>query len=320
MDWANESYVKVYTRDTDDDLALSWEARAVWDRLMKKFDRSGMFESKRGPRGIAAATQIPLLVVERVLPELLADGRLVAVDEGYLAPNYIAAQEASKSDKLRQKESRDRRRARNLDGAITDRSQDVTPRDETVATVTLCSADPDPLLCSAPASRAQTTPSGASGEDPEQAQRRALGDKIWRELGVVRAEVATALGVELRPLHPQDQGRRALAMRIAESGDLERAAADCAHVLAVRKAEAITKRETRWLSGSMFEERGWRVALASSLGEAQRATAPRRDDPPKTIRLKDRSYDEPPRCQAFSGKTPKLSAYFGDVVAAEGKS
>jgi len=114
MDWENEHFIKVYTRETDDDLALSWEARAVWDAAMKRFDRSGVITTKRGPRGLAAILRIPATVVERVIEELLSDGRLIATDVGYVAPNYVAAQTARMSDALRQKEARERRRADSL--------------------------------------------------------------------------------------------------------------------------------------------------------------------------------------------------------------
>lgn len=315
MDWSNEPYVKVYTRETDDDLALSWEARALWDRLMAKFDRSGVVETKRGGRGLAAITRMPAEVVERVLPELLEDGRLVEVDDGYMAPNFIAAQEASKSDKLRQRESRERRRSRNLDTAVTDRDASVTNRDQTSRDVTLCSADPDPDPVHSSATHARAipgsteprpAPSRASGsEAADLAARRALGDEVWRELAAVRGRVAAALEVELRPLHPQDQGRTALAMRIREAESVDRARADCTHVLAVREAEALFKAETKWLSGSMFEERGWRTALAASLAEAKRRAPARAAAYPPDLRVvkHDDADDMPPIRPALRTKT-----------------
>jgi hypothetical protein len=135
MDWANELWVKVYTRETDDDLALSWEARAIWDRMMTKFDRSGIIHTKRGPRGLAALVRIPPNVVEERLPELLADGRVVEVENGYLAPNYVAAQDARKSDRLRQKEARDRARAKKLH-LVTESDETVTKSDASESPVT----------------------------------------------------------------------------------------------------------------------------------------------------------------------------------------
>jgi len=111
MDWSNEDYVKVYVRETDDDLVLSWQARALWAAMMIKFDRAVLLPTRRGARGLAAIVRMPPEVVEAALPELLEDGRVSEVTGGYFAPNFLAAQEATKSDKLRQRESRERRAA-----------------------------------------------------------------------------------------------------------------------------------------------------------------------------------------------------------------
>jgi hypothetical protein len=110
IDWANEPYVRLYKRETDDDLLLSWEARAVWHEMLKKFDRSGLLETRRGVRGLAALIRIPAEVVERVLAELLEDGRVRSVPNlGFAAKNYIAANDTPRSDKARQEASRLRR-------------------------------------------------------------------------------------------------------------------------------------------------------------------------------------------------------------------
>jgi hypothetical protein len=161
MDWPNENYVRLYTRETDDDLVLSWEARAVWHEMLKRFDRSGLIELRRGRKGLAAVLRVPVEVVERGVPELIEDGRIRELESGYFAPNFMEAQEATKSDRQRQKESRERRRSKH---AVTDQDEPVTNRDETsrhVVTkrdaivtrprevVTLTSADPDPLPGSA---------------------------------------------------------------------------------------------------------------------------------------------------------------------------
>lgn len=130
MDWPNELYVKLYRRVTADDLALSWEARALWHEMLKRFDRSGIITSKRGPIGLANLVLIPVETVERAIAELIADGRVQAVEGGYLAPNFLTAQESRKSDQQRQRESRERRRSITLSGsAVTKRdgpSQIVT--------------------------------------------------------------------------------------------------------------------------------------------------------------------------------------------------
>jgi uncharacterized phage protein (TIGR02220 family) len=166
MDWSNEEYVRVYTRETPDDIDLSWEALAMWGRLLTKFDRSGRLPVRNGWASVARLIRWPADVVERVGPELVRDGRVRMIEAGLFAPNFVDAQTASKSDKHRQRESRDRRRAeaesmKDVDnqqsgqGPVTDshgQSRDVTtPSRE----VTLCSA----LLCdpTAEAKRGEAT-------------------------------------------------------------------------------------------------------------------------------------------------------------------
>jgi hypothetical protein len=147
VDWSNERYVRVYTRDTDDWLCLSWEARALLGFLFRKVDRAGVLETKRGARGVAAIVMMPPAIVATALPELLADGCVVEHELGYCIPNFIEAQEAAQSDKQRAKESRERRRLRGRTSQpVTDRhvtSQNVTfesrserPRDDSSHGVT----------------------------------------------------------------------------------------------------------------------------------------------------------------------------------------
>lgn len=110
VDWANEDYVRIYTRETADDLDLSWESLALWRAMLTRFDRSGLIAVKNGWASISKLTRIPLSVVQLAGPELVQDGRVVQVASGFLAPNFTEAQTASKSDKARQREVRDRRR------------------------------------------------------------------------------------------------------------------------------------------------------------------------------------------------------------------
>jgi hypothetical protein len=131
MDWRNELYVKLYRRETTDDLMLSWEARALWHEMLKRFDRSGIITGRRGALGLAALVRIPQEVVQRAMLELLEDGRIAATEDGWVAPNFMTAQDSRKSDKLRQAEARDRRRndAMSQSHAVTKRdvsSQNVT--------------------------------------------------------------------------------------------------------------------------------------------------------------------------------------------------
>lgn len=136
MDWANEEYVRMYVRETSDDLELSWEALALWRALLCKFERSGLLLARNGWSSVARIVRMPDAVVERAGAELIADGRIVHVDGGLLAPNFTEAQTINKSDKIRQRESRDRRRAGAMSRAVTRGHTEshavtpaVTPRD-----------------------------------------------------------------------------------------------------------------------------------------------------------------------------------------------
>ena len=108
MRWPDERYVKVYTRDTPDWLALGWEARALFWELLRKADRAGLLEvGKSGNRGIAALTGIPVDVVERTLSALIEDGCVEQRGPQLLIRNYIEAQNANQSDRARQQKARE---------------------------------------------------------------------------------------------------------------------------------------------------------------------------------------------------------------------
>src|SRR6185503_5891868 len=102
MDWANESYVRVYTRDTADWQVLSWQARGLWLEMLRKADRSGVIQTSHGVKGIAALVRWPVDVVSTALSELIEDGcvRGSEAPSGFIIPNFIEAQETPKSDKL----------------------------------------------------------------------------------------------------------------------------------------------------------------------------------------------------------------------------
>jgi hypothetical protein len=300
VDWTNEPYVKVYTRETDDDLLLSWEARALWAAMMVKFDRSGLLETKRGRKGLAALVRIPPEVVERALPELLEDGRVTEILAGFFARNFMAAQEASKSDKLRQRESRVKRATLARESSIG-ANTDVTNRDQTSRAVTsghaasqpvtLCSADPIPLqgLPLHAVTGAPPFVTASPDADPEISRPRALAPEQQRptaqvrdlalerrqrlrtatfaRLNRVRAGIAGEFNmVGVKQVYPQGLGERDLADRILESGaDAE---ANCDHVLACAEAAARGGRTVKWLTGSLFGERQWRRMLGTTPAEA----------------------------------------------------
>lgn len=149
MDWTNERYVRLYTRDTDDWLVLSWQAKALFPLMLRKVDRSGYLATKRGSVGVAAQTGLPLDVVDVGLPDLIRDGSVTECDEGYLMPNYIEAQEAPQSDAQRARDMRERRRARfhmeemAESQSVAPASQNVTGTQRIVEKPSLQSSQPD---------------------------------------------------------------------------------------------------------------------------------------------------------------------------------
>lgn len=173
MDWSNERYVRVYLRDTPEWTLLSWEARGLFLLLLRAVDRAGVLELGRsGTRALASLLRMPVEVVDRGLEELLANGCLERHGEVLLVRNYIEAQEAAQSDKVRQAESRERRRAAARRAEVTNRddlSRNVTERHERSRAVTSgheASRDVTPAVpCRAVPSQpcSDLPPAGAAG-------------------------------------------------------------------------------------------------------------------------------------------------------------
>ncbi len=161
VDWSNERYVRLYTRDSVTWSLLSWEAQALLCFLLRKVDRAGVMDlgGNEPARAAAAVVRMPLDVVERALPELTAAGVFEISETAMVMPNYIEAQEAKSSDKQRQSESRGRRRDRARAGVP------VTPRDTSSQPVTRghdVSHDVTPSL----AKPSQAEPSCTERESP----------------------------------------------------------------------------------------------------------------------------------------------------------
>lgn len=153
MNWSNERYVRLYTRDTTGWLLMSWQAQALFCLLLRKADRSGVIAlGSHGMRGICAHVKMPWDLAEPALEELVADGCVtLRVDDSSTEltfPNYIAANEAISSNAQRQREWRKRsRNARvtpvdNSDAPVdnllvenTNRNETSTQRDETLRDV-----------------------------------------------------------------------------------------------------------------------------------------------------------------------------------------
>jgi hypothetical protein len=132
MNWSDERYVRLYTRDTADWIAWAWQARALFPLLLRKADRSGVVDlGRRGKGGVAALVGLPPDVAEAGVDELVADGCVsLSSDESgswLQIRNYEEAQEALASPTKRQRDWRERKRT-SVDAASTGHNATSTGR------------------------------------------------------------------------------------------------------------------------------------------------------------------------------------------------
>jgi hypothetical protein len=124
MDWSNERYVRNYTRDTADLIAVGWEGRFVFYELLRKVDRAGILDYGGDLAVVPDILRLPPEVFEVALPRLLKRGCVVQRDGVLVLPNFLEAQEASQSDAARKRASRERRRDRTMAGEIPEEKKD----------------------------------------------------------------------------------------------------------------------------------------------------------------------------------------------------
>ena len=111
MDWSDERWVKLYTRDTTEWLSLSWRAQGLLCLILRKVNRAGVIDLGRlGKRGLSAhvggASAWP--DVEPALDELLADGCVTIEGATLTVPNFIDAQTSIQSAAARKRAEREK--------------------------------------------------------------------------------------------------------------------------------------------------------------------------------------------------------------------
>lgn len=199
----DESYVRVYTRDTANWLRLGFEGQAVFLLLLRKVDRAGVLDGIADPVGdVALVTGAPVALVEVAMQRLLATGTLdwVSETDRLVVPRFVEAQSAVKSDRLRAAEARRRRRdfnratvdtSRGATGALhgvteasrgaTDPSRDDQQRSDPSRSVTPSLADPSLADHGSPLPPPVDPPAALSAEPTRSASpRSAKGGKPVR--------------------------------------------------------------------------------------------------------------------------------------------
>jgi hypothetical protein len=132
MDFANEYYVRIYTRDTTTWKRLAWDGQNVLMQMLRKMDMAGVLDIEDMEPWEAVVLHCPDApedVARRGMALCLRFGVIEHNGHFLVAPKYREANEANKSDRQRQVESRARRRASALERSVTPRdveSQDVT--------------------------------------------------------------------------------------------------------------------------------------------------------------------------------------------------
>lgn len=148
MDWSDERWVKLYTRDTTDWLALSWQAQGLFVLILRKVNRAGVIDLGRaGKRGLAAHVggASAWASLEPHLDELLADGCVTFDGIALRVPNFVTAQTSIQSDKARKRAERERANDLVHDAPDTEEpKRDVTNRDGGSRNVTECRVDVTP--------------------------------------------------------------------------------------------------------------------------------------------------------------------------------
>lgn len=149
MDWSNERYVRLYTRDTADVLAIGWQGRFVLYELLRKVDRAGVIETGGDNAILGEILRIPADICARGI-EKLAERKVIEVTStAIVVPNFIEAQETPQSDRARQRSSRETRRDKARLESVTNRdqsSQNVTKPSRAVTPCHTLSRDVTPCL------------------------------------------------------------------------------------------------------------------------------------------------------------------------------
>lgn len=136
LNYSDESYVRTYRRETTAWLLLPWEACALFRLISTKLDRAGVLDldGTTAEEALAIHTRMPEDVIAAALPHLVKRGFLVVKNGAIFDPDFIEAESAVQSDRVRAVESRSRRRdhvaSRNVTGSHE--ATQESPRRDTV--------------------------------------------------------------------------------------------------------------------------------------------------------------------------------------------
>ena len=137
MNFDDERFVKIYPRNTTNWKLLGWEGRCVLMMLLREVDRAGCLDIEGGMEGLALLLDLPHDVTERGFASCVKRGSVVQNGNTAIIPNFVKAQEARQTDRVRQAESRARRRELGMMSQfVTNDARTVTDCDQKSHAVT----------------------------------------------------------------------------------------------------------------------------------------------------------------------------------------
>jgi uncharacterized phage protein (TIGR02220 family) len=222
MDWSEERYARMYLRDTADLLAFGYEGRAVWWELIRKVDRAGVLHHGGDLDIVADLLRMPVEFFRIGIEKIAKRGSAKLTKDAVVIPNYMPANEAGKSDRVRQQESRERRRTL----AMTE-SHGVTDGHDSSQAVTKCHSVPSlavPFLAEpserrdVSADEPQTSPASSGTERPKR-RRAGMAGAAPEEQAAVDRVLAKLNERSGRSYGAKAHGERVL--RLLRSGHTE---------------------------------------------------------------------------------------------------
>jgi len=177
MDWQDERYVRLFTRDTPEWCSWPWEARALFPLLMRKVDRGGELGLGRlGARGVSSCVALPEEVCRVGLEALVDTGTIEMRGQVLWIRNFQPAQEATMSNAAKVRDHRERKRAKWLKSLDVD----VTGCNSMKPDVTGCnSMKPDVTPSLAEPSLASKEALLSSGDDQQVRDHREMKHAKW---------------------------------------------------------------------------------------------------------------------------------------------
>lgn len=180
MDFADEHYIKFFTRDTVTWNRWPWQARCVLGPLMRKLTKAGVADVD--PRfgvaeSVAALITVPSEVVGPALDAYLADGTLELHGSKLVMPKFLEAQESRKTKQVIAHDYRTKQRdvARAKSAGLL--NAPVTIRDQTGHGVT--SRDPPAQPSPSPAHpQPELLPRAPKPEKPADPRHQPLVKKL----------------------------------------------------------------------------------------------------------------------------------------------